>query len=142
MDNKSPDISVFNESGSDIPITEKEIRHITSLVEEHESCRYSFLEIVFVGNEEIVKINRKHLEKDYITDIITFPYESKGVLEGTLFCCAPRIYEQSLEFSQSPGKEFKRVIIHGLLHLCGYGDETDSQKKEMRAREDYYLDLL
>ena len=124
---------------------EEDLSLIAKLVSEQEGCQFSLLEIVYVDEDEILSINREHLEHDYITDIITFRYDeadSNQDIEGTLFCCAPRIYEQALELNQEPKKEFRRILIHGLLHLCGYNDTSPEEKREMSEREDFYLQRL
>jgi rRNA maturation RNase YbeY len=96
-----------------------------------------------VDEDEIVRINKEHLDRDYVTDIITFRYDESDAdaIEGTMFCCAPRIAEQAEEFNESRKREFLRIYIHGLLHLIGYEDKSDQQKKEMTAKEETYLDL-
>lgn len=145
MQENKPGIQLFNESGQDIPITIETIRTVTALLAKHESCDFSFLEVVYVDEAEIVRINKEHLERDYVTDIITFRYDddpSNQQIEGTLFCCTARIYEQSLEHNEDAGTEFKRVLIHGLLHLCGYEDSTPETKNEMTERENFYLKRL
>lgn len=144
QDNRS-DIQLFNESGMDIPVDINTIKTGASLVAKHESCKVSLLEVVYVDEAEIIKLNKKYLDRDYITDIITFRYDensSNNHIEGTLFCCAQRIYEQALEHDTDSGKEFQRILIHGLLHLCGYKDDSPKSKMEMTARENFYLDFL
>ncbi len=140
-----PDIQLFNETESDIPVSLKRLKETVSLLQQKEECRFSLLEVVFVGEQRIVDINKEHLDRDYVTDIISFRYDedaSNQSIEGTLFCCAPRIYEQSIELNEDPDKEFLRIVIHGLLHLAGYEDSSESKKSEMTKKEDYYLDLL
>ena len=142
MDVVEPDIQLFNESGIEIPIDLEFIKRTVSLIAQEESCSYSFLEIVYVDESSIIEINREYLERDYVTDIITFRYDeetSRRDIEGTLYCCSPRISEQAPEFSQDTESEFKRVLIHGLLHLCGYEDNTPKAKEKMTDKENYYL---
>lgn len=123
---------------------------VLELISEQEKVGFSMVELVYVSEEEIIRINREHLQRDYITDIITFRYdedEELGVIdnsaiEGTLFCCAPRIIEQGQEYQESPEREFQRILIHGLLHLTGYEDQTEEQKDEMTRLENFYLDKL
>lgn len=94
-----------------------------------------------------------------MTDIITFSYNdaegpdtfpshlegnknrtnSQNVLEGTIYCCAPRIFEQAQEWNEEPSKEFGRILIHGLLHLLNYEDTSPELKEEMRRKEDQHL---
>ncbi|TYP95162.1 rRNA maturation RNase YbeY [Fodinibius salinus] len=142
MADKQPDIQVFNETDSDIPLSSSTFDSTATTLSKSEDCSFNFVEIVYVDQEEIVRINKEHLERDYITDIITFRYdnsEDNSAIEGTMFCCAPRIREQAKELNESPEKEFLRIYIHGLLHLAGYEDKTNDQKQQMTAREDFYL---
>jgi len=141
----SPDIYLFNESGSDIPFQKNTVENIIGLISKHESAGFSFLEIACVDEEAIVFINSKYLEKDYVTDTISFRYDENtdnNSIEGTIFLCVPRIYEQSLEYNEPPETEFLRVLVHSLLHLVGYEDESPSLKKQMEKRENYYLEIL
>ena len=128
----------------------------------HEQTRVDLLEIVCVDEAQIVDINKEYLDRDYITDVITFSYDdpeegnrfpdpakgadnssgSSTVIEGTLYCCVPRILEQAKEWNQVPSKEFSRVIIHGLLHLLHYKDHTPELKEIMRKKEDQHLAAL
>lgn len=138
-----PDIQVFNETSLDIPIASSLYKKLADTVSQKENCRFNFVEVVYVDEDEIVRINKEHLDRDYVTDIITFRYDESDAneIEGTMFCCAPRIAEQAEEFKEFPEREFLRIYIHGLLHLTGYEDKLDQQKKEMTDKEETYLDL-
>ncbi|MDV7399500.1 rRNA maturation RNase YbeY, partial [Arthrospira platensis SPKY1] len=72
---------------------------------------------------------------DTYTDIITFPYADPPVVSGDLFISVERVRENSLAFSASFERELLRVIVHGVLHLCGYKDKTDEEEKLMREKE-------
>jgi rRNA maturation RNase YbeY len=138
-------VHLFNETSSPLPVNIDTAGKIVSKVEEYEPCHFRLVEIVFVDEEEIKAINRQYLRREYVTDIITFPYHEASVrknIEGTLYCCAPRIYKQAENYDQSAKKEFKRVIIHGLLHLIGYDDQSEQDQKKMRRQEDFYLRKL
>ncbi|MCC5925266.1 MAG: rRNA maturation RNase YbeY [Bacteroidetes bacterium] len=117
-------------------------------IQDGENVTFGFIEIVYVNEDEIVKVNQDHLGRDYITDIITFTYSSEDDefnaldgtdIDGTIYMCAPRIIEQSKELNVSVKQEFKRIFIHGLLHLCGYDDNTYELKKVMTSKENAYL---
>ncbi|HBQ58395.1 MAG TPA: rRNA maturation RNase YbeY, partial [Balneolaceae bacterium] len=113
-------------------------------MEQHESAKFELVELVYVSEDEIVRINKEHLDRDYVTDIISFRYdddEDSGdntAIEGTLFCCAPRIKEQAEDFGETADREFKRILIHGLLHLIGYDDRSEAEKKRMTELENTY----
>ncbi len=144
MADPQPDIKIFNQTDHSLPFDEAVYTKLAESISEKEQSSFSFIEVVYVDEDEIVRINQKHLEHDYVTDIITFRYdESSGNedIEGTLFCCAPRIVEQAEELGESTEREFLRIFIHGLLHLIGYEDKTNSAKQEMTDKEDTYLSL-
>lgn len=145
MADRQPNIQVFNESGQSIPIKEPDFTKIAITFQQEEGCSFNFIEVVYVDEEEIIRLNEEHLDRDYITDIITFLYEDSGrntEIEGTMFCCAPRILEQAKELNEPVEREFKRIYIHGLLHLAGYNDKNSAQKEKMTAKENAYLDLI
>jgi len=145
MSATTPDIQVFNQSELRIPLDEDQFPPLAAQIADNEASSFSFVEVVYVDEDEIVRINKEHLERDYVTDIITFRYDdadNKQDIEGTMFCCAPRIVEQAQEFEQSPKQEFLRIYIHGLLHLLGYEDTSEELKKQMTAKENTYLRLI
>ncbi|MDZ7774012.1 MAG: rRNA maturation RNase YbeY [Balneolaceae bacterium] len=145
-------LQLFNRSGTGVPLTPACAREAARLVEKGENCRFSLLEIVYVDEEAIREINREYLDRTYVTDIITFRYdtgeeaspaaETKSGIEATLYCCASRIAEQAADYGEGEGREFRRILLHGLLHLAGYGDDTPARKKEMTRREEHYLSML
>lgn len=139
------EVEVFNESGREVPVDERIARKCISEVARQEGCHFNFIELVYVDREKIKDVNIQHLDHHYVTDIITFRYDddpANNEIEGTLFCCAQRISEQAQEYEQPEETEFKRVLIHGLLHLAGYDDQTEEEKRTMRKREDFYLSIL
>lgn len=87
----------------------------------------------------MLEINRAYLNHDYYTDIITFPSEDFPVLSADIFISTDRVKENATTYGSSYTKELHRVIIHGLLHLCGYRDKTDDEADKMRAKEDAAL---
>lgn len=138
-----PSIQLFNESSMDIPIAEHDAAFLLKAIETHQNCRYDMVEVAYVNETEIIRINQEFLARDYVTDIISFRYDEDPTnqhIEGTLYCCAPRIHEQAKEFANGSEKEeFLRVLIHGLIHLIGYNDQTPEEKAEMTRLEDHFL---
>ncbi len=134
-------ITIHNESGESLPITASTISALAALIGEQEKTTFGMIEVVYVDERTIVEINRHYLQHDYVTDIITFPYQDPGadLLEGTLYCCASRIRRQAGELNESVENEFQRIFIHGMLHLTGYDDKTKEEQAAMRKREDFYL---
>lgn len=136
--------SISNISGFDLPITEYDLNHLVQIIEKNHDVSIREIEVVFVDEDEIVRINKEYLDRDYITDIISFNYNETDLtdIEGTLFCCAQRIAEQSSQFKTDLRSEFLRVIIHGFLHLIGYDDQTTEEKELMTQRENKILELI
>jgi len=140
--------TIHNESGLDLPISQPDVEELGGLVSSNESCSFGLIEVVYVDENAILETNRSYLNHDYVTDIITFPYQDSPAkpghsddrfLDGTLFCCAQRIAEQAADLEEKIENEFRRVFIHGLLHLVGYNDKTDEERMIMRDRENFYL---
>jgi len=97
--------------------------------------------IIFVTAERILQINEKYLGHHYLTDVITFDNSFKGVVNGDIFICPEEVYRNAVKFETSGETELLRVIIHGVLHLCGFGDKSESEIKIMRSKEDFFLRL-
>jgi rRNA maturation RNase YbeY len=98
--------------------------------------------IIFCTDDYLKNINQKYLNHDYFTDIITFDYTVKDLISGDLFISVDRLKENSIQNNEKFISELYRVIIHGILHLCGYNDKTDSQRKIIRNKEDYFIRLI
>ena len=97
---------------------------------------------IFCDDEYLLKINQDFLDHDYYTDIITFDQVRGKTISGEIFVSLQRIKDNASLISKNYEEEKKRVIAHGILHLCGYKDKTDEQQKEMRAKEDFYLNIF
>lgn len=98
---------------------------------------------VLCSDEYLLEMNRQYLDHDYYTDILTFDNsESDSEIEGDVFISLERVRENAANESVSPDEELRRVLAHGILHLCGYDDHTDQEKANMRQKEDYYLSLF
>lgn len=95
--------------------------------------------IVFCSDSFLLDLNKKHLNHDYFTDIITFSYTTLDRISGDLFISVDRVKENALKEGVFFERELERVVYHGVLHLCGYNDETSEEIKEMRSKENYYL---
>lgn len=99
------------------------------------------LSYIFCSDEYLLDINRRFLNHDTYTDIITFDYRNNGKepIQAEIYISTDRVADNALRFGVAKSEEMHRVIFHGLLHLCGYKDKTTAKKKEMREREDHYL---
>ena len=100
------------------------------------------LSIIFCSDDYLIDMNKRHLNHDYYTDIITFNYNVEKKLNGDLFISVDRVKDNASAFNENFKMELFRVIIHGILHLCGFNDKTTKEQKEMRQKENHYLRLI
>lgn len=100
------------------------------------------LSFIFYNSTEFAKINMEYLKHNTITDVITFDYCIKEKINGDIFINMDCVFENTKKFNNTFEKELYRVMIHGTLHLLGYKDQTKNEKKEMRKKESFYLNLL
>ena len=99
------------------------------------------LNYVFCSDEYVLQVNRDHLNHDYYTDIITFDNREfeDDPIEGDIFISVDRVADNAAQLGVSAEQEMRRVLAHGLLHLCGYGDKTEADQAVMRSKEDEWL---
>ena len=97
------------------------------------------LNIVLTSDTYLRKLNKRHLSRDYYTDILSFDYSEADSVSGELFISIDRVRENAVRFKVSYDKELRRVIIHGILHLLGYSDESEQDKEVMRKEENKSL---
>ena len=100
------------------------------------------LSFVFCNDEYLKNINVQYLNHDYYTDVITFDYSASDGLSGDIFISIDRVKENAKGFKVSFNEELFRVIIHGVLHLCGFNDKSEKEIKEIRKQENYFLSLI
>ena len=96
----------------------------------------------FFNDEELKKLNNKHLGHNYYTDVISFNDSNEKVLSGNIAISVDRVKENSVEFNSTFHEEMRRVMLHGLLHLMGYNDLIEKEKTEMRNKEDEILSVF
>ena len=94
---------------------------------------------IFVDDEEILRVNREYLQHDYYTDIITFDYTEGDTISGDLFISLDTVRTNAEQFDKPYDEELHRVIIHGILHLCGINDKGPGEREQMEAAEDKAL---
>lgn len=100
---------------------------------------------IFCSSDYHIGINRQYLGHDYHTDVITFDYsdlEGRRVVSGDIFIDPETVADNADLLGTDPAEEQLRVIIHGILHLCGYKDKSDAEAAQMRQKEDFYLARL
>jgi rRNA maturation RNase YbeY len=96
---------------------------------------------IFCSDAEILRINQSYLSHDYYTDIITFDYSENDKIFGDLFISLETVKTNSEKFKTLFDEELRRVMIHGILHLCGYDDKSPENKIAMREKEDKSLEI-
>ena len=94
---------------------------------------------IFCDDEEILRVNRQYLQHDYYTDIITFDYDEDDVISGDLFISLDTVRTNAEQLGVSYEQELNRVIIHGILHLCGINDKGPGERETMEAAENKAL---
>lgn len=117
-----------------------DLRDWLSDVAKEEGYHIEELCFIFCSDDFLLKLNIKHLQHYTLTDVITFDNSivDKWII-GDIFISTERIAANAKTYKVSVTEELHRVMVHGLLHLCGYKDKTIASKKKMTAREDYYL---
>jgi len=108
---------------------------------ETEKCFTGNVTYIFCSDNYLLDVNRKYLNHDYFTDVITFDYVKNSKISGDIFISIDRITENAKIFDVSRENELLRVMIHGVLHLIGYDDQTDEQEEEIHKKEDFYLNI-
>ena len=97
---------------------------------------------IFCNDEYLHKLNVEFLDHDTLTDIISFDYTVGKELHGDIFISIERVIDNANDLDIDFVDELHRVMIHGILHFCGYKDKSREEKNIMRDKEDYYLKLL
>ncbi|RQP15354.1 MAG: rRNA maturation RNase YbeY [Parapedobacter sp.] len=105
-----------------------------------EGFRAGEISLIFCSDAYMLEINKQYLNHDTYTDIVTFDTsEAEEIIAGDIFISIERVRENAEKFGVSVRDELHRVIIHGILHLCGYRDKKKAEKALMTKKEDYYL---
>jgi probable rRNA maturation factor len=133
-------IEIQNISEFKQPFSEQNIDTIIDLILQEETKKQKgAICIVFCNDKQLLKINQEYLQHDFFTDIITFDYSEENTISGDLTISLERVKENAIRFKTTYFVELLRVIIHGVLHLCGYKDKRSLEKILMRFKENLYL---
>ena len=119
-----------------------DVKNWINLVVEKESYAVENLTYQFIDDQEMIKVNRKFLNHDNFTDIITFDYTQNGKLSADIFISTDRVSENAEAYDSTYENEMMRVLIHGVLHCLGYTDKTPEEKQMMRNKENESLELF
>ncbi len=119
--------------------SEKQISNWILNVISSEGFKLEEVNYVFCNDEYLHKLNVEFLNHDTLTDIISFDYSVGKIIQGDIFISIERVVENANHFGVSFNEELNRVIVHGVLHYCGYKDKTESDAEVMRSKENFYL---
>lgn len=134
---------VFDVEGVEMPsINETKIEEWISKVVASHNGELGELAYIFCSDEKILEVNNEYLQHDYYTDIITFDYTEDKIISGDMFISLDTVKSNSEQFKTNYNEELLRVIVHGVLHLCGFADATDEEESKMRELEDKALSLI
>ena len=131
----------FHMEGVTVPDHDPEfLRLWISYVAQECNKEIAELSYIFCSDDYILDINKQYLSHDYFTDIITFNYNTETAIAGDIFISVDTVKSNADQYTNGDLKEeLHRVIIHGVLHLCGYNDKTDEEQLEMTSKEDWAL---
>ncbi len=133
----------FNTQGTAMPpIEQKSIGQWVGQVAASYGHRVGTINYVFVDDEGILEVNRQFLRHDYYTDIITFDYTQAGIISGDLYISLDTVRSNAAQLGTTYEEELHRVIIHGILHLCGINDKGPGEREIMEAAENKALKLM
>ncbi len=119
------------------------LKEFIASIFDHENQPLKKLDYVFCSDEYLLQMNKDFLQHDYYTDIITFPLSDKHQpIVGEVYISLDRVNDNASQHNASVLDETLRVLFHGALHLCGYGDKSENEIKTMRAKEDFYINLF
>jgi rRNA maturation RNase YbeY len=132
-------IFFYNEDTKYVLVSKRKIRSWLLSVVEHEQKELGRVSYIFCSDDYLLEVNKQYLKASYYTDIITFDYTEGYLVSGDVFISVDRVKENAKLYGQKYCQEMLRVILHGVLHLCGYNDKTEQEIEQMRGKEDYYL---
>ena len=119
-----------------------EISKWISRVISSEEFKEGDINYVFCDDDYLLKLNIEFLNHDTLTDIISFDDSIGKILQGDIFISIDRVKENANNFNVSFKEELSRVIVHGVLHYCGYNDKTEEDAKRIRDKENFYINQL
>lgn len=134
-------INFYSENNFDLENPGKYSLWIEQVITSEEK-KLEEISYIFCDDEYLLDLNRKYLKHDTYTDIITFDYSVGRILQGDIYISTERVAENSVTYNVSFEEELRRVIIHGILHLCGYKDKNNDERELMSKKEEEKLELF
>ena len=131
-------ISINLHNESDIAVDDDSIRELVALVFSANGHQSATVDIIITDDNTLRLMKKEYFNQDIYTDVIAFNIE-EDPFEGEIYISHQRVKENAEKYKQSFHRELKRVIIHGVLHLCGYNDQTSEEKSIMTSMEENYL---
>lgn len=134
---------IYQNEGVKAPLIKK--REVTKWIKDVAASydkKVGDVSYIFCSDEKILEINKAYLQHDYYTDIITFDYTDENVISGDLFISLDTVESNAKEFNTDYLEELHRIIIHGILHLCGINDKGPGEREYMTECENKALSLL
>jgi rRNA maturation RNase YbeY len=133
----------FNNQSISFKLKEKtNLKQWIKTITEKEKHNVGTINYVFCTDDELLEINIKHLNHNTLTDIITFDYTEGKTINSDIFISIERVLDNAKKFKVTFDEEFHRVLIHGVLHLCGYKDKSKADAELMRKKENAAIKLL
>ena len=131
----------FNNNGISPSIRDKQkLKQFLASIFSNEGVKFKSISYIFCTDEYLLTLNQQYLDHDTLTDILTFTLSGKDpAIISEIYISVERVKENAFSLKTVYPEELFRVMIHGILHLCGYSDHTPKQKALMREKEDYYL---
>ena len=121
---------------------EEEYSHWISGVILSEEKLEGEINYIFVDDDYLLDLNQKHLNHDTLTDVISFDYSLGNEIHGDIYISIDRVRDNALDFNVTFEEELKRVMIHGILHYCGYKDKTEADEQLIRSKEDEKIKMF
>ena len=133
----------FQSEGIDFPrIRKRDIKNWIKLVADGYGKKIGEVNYLFCTDEKILEVNNQYLSHDFYTDIITFDYSEGNKISGDIFISLETVGTNSQKYNTNFMEELHRVIIHGILHLCGIDDKSDDDSRKMREAENRALEQI
>jgi len=133
-------ITISNENDFVLTDNQSVIKWIEFVIHQ-ENKELGEIEYIFCEDDFLLELNIKTLNHNTLTDIISFDYTIQDIISGDIYISTERVDDNARYFKASFIDELHRVMIHGIMHYCGYKDDSQEEKKIMRSKEDYYLSL-
>jgi len=135
-------VAYFTEDIAFPPIKRRKIAQWVKQIAALYGKKTGDINYLFCSDSKILEVNRTYLQHDYFTDIITFDYSESNRISGDLYISLDTVKSNAEKFGTKYEEELSRVIIHGILHLCGQNDKTPEERAIMTQKEDAALALL